>query len=83
MKFLRVPKIVKENKLKWSGASYNQKNVFSDNQSQNIYDQLSFSRQIVHQWKSLIAIFRDFFASINKVLILEGALGTGLSSYKV
>ena len=31
----------------------------------------------------LIAIFRGFFGSANKIFILAGALGTGLSFYGV
>ena len=33
--------------------------------------------------KGLVAIFRDFFASIGKIFILAGGLGTGLSFYGI
>ena len=33
--------------------------------------------------KSLISVFQKFFAAINKIFILEGGLGTGLSFYGV
>ena len=36
-----------------------------------------------HCGKGLIAIFRDFFASINEIFILAGGLGTRLSFYEV
>ena len=31
--------------------------------------------------KGLIAVFQDFFASLNKILIFAGGMGTGLSFY--
>ena len=32
--------------------------------------------------KGLIAVFQDFFASLNKILIFAGGMGTGLSFYE-
>ena len=32
---------------------------------------------------SLISVFQEFFASIDKIVILAGRLGTRLSSYEV
>ena len=42
-----------------------------------------FSCGGAHHRKGLIAIFRNFFASANKIFILEGGLDTGLSFYGV
>ena len=53
------------------------------NQSQNIWDQPKFSREIAHYGKKLIAIFRRFFAIIKKNFIFAGRLGTNLSFYEV
>ena len=33
--------------------------------------------------KSLIFIFQEFFANINKIFLLAGGLGTGLSFYAI
>ena len=41
-------------------------------QSVTKYWRLKFSCEIAHHGKGLIAIFRDFFASTNKILILAG-----------
>ena len=55
----------------------------SFNQSKNIETfNLWFSCQIAHYGKGLIAVFRGFFASINKFFILTGRLGTRLSFYQ-
>ena len=56
---------------------------WSYNQSQNIWDKLYLSRETSHYGKSLIAIFRKFFAIINKIFIFAGRLGTSLSFYEV
>ena len=32
-------------------------------------------------WKSFISVFQEFFASINKVFILAGGMGTRLSFF--
>ena len=45
------------------------------NHGQNIWDKLLFLCEIVHYEKSLNSIFQDFFASIDKILILGGRLG--------
>ena len=37
----------------------------------------------VHYGKSLIFVFQDFFASIDKIFILAWGLGTRLSFYEV
>ena len=34
-----------------------------------------------HYDKSLVSVFQEFFASINKILILAGGLGAGLLFY--
>ena len=36
----------------------------------------------MHSEKSLISVFQDFSATINKAFILVGVLGTGLSFMK-
>ena len=36
----------------------------------------------MHYGKSLISVFQESFASINKIFILAGTLGTKLSFYK-
>ena len=38
---------------------------------------------MAHFGKSLVAIFRDFFASIGGILILVGGMGNELSFYEV
>ena len=43
--------------------------------------QLYLSCEIAHKGKSLIAIFQNIFASINKNLILEGRMRTRLTFY--
>ena len=42
------------------------------NLSQDIWDQLWFWCEIVHYEKSLISVFQEFFASINKSFVLAG-----------
>ena len=42
-----------------------------------------FLCEIAHYRKSLISVFQEFFASINKVFILAGRLGTRLLFYEV
>ena len=39
--------------------------------------------EIAHNGKSLISVFQEFSASINKTFILAGRLGTRLSFYEV
>ena len=39
--------------------------------------------ELAQYGKSLISIFQEFFASINKIFILAGRLGTRLSFYEV
>ena len=51
--------------------------------SQTILDWLWLSCEIVHYVKSLISVFEEFFASINKILILAGRLATRISFYDV
>ena len=49
--------------------------------SQDIWGWLWFSCEIEHYGKGLISIFEEFFASIKKISILAGRLGTRLSFY--
>ena len=42
-----------------------------------------FPCEIAHYQKSLISVFQQFFASINKIFILAERLGTRLSFYEV
>ena len=37
----------------------------------------------MHYGKILISVFQEFFASIDKIFILAGGLGTRLSFYEV
>ena len=47
------------------------------------WDKLEFSHEIAHYEKSLIAIFGKIFASLNKIFIFPGRVGTSLSFYGV
>ena len=49
----------------------------------DIWDWLWFSCGVAHSGKSLISVFQDFFASINKNFILTVGLGAALSFYGV
>ena len=40
-------------------------------------------KYVIHYWKSLISVFRKFFASINNIVVFSGRLGTRLSLYEV
>ena len=51
--------------------------------SREVFQTNSSSCEIMHYGKCLIAIFRDFYASINKVIMLVVGLGTRLSFYEV
>ena len=42
-----------------------------------------YSLILAHQGKSLISIFQESFANIDKTLILGGRLGTRLSSFEI
>ena len=44
---------------------------------------LVFPCEIAHYGKNLISVFQEFFASINKILILAGRLSTRLLFYEV
>ena len=48
------------------------------NPSQNISDKLQFFCKIALYGKSSISIFQEFFASIDKILILGARLSTKL-----
>ena len=39
--------------------------------------------EIAHYGKILISVFQEFFASINKIFIFAGGLGTTVSFYGV
>ena len=70
-------------KLKGSQMSYNQKIVSRGNALQNIWDSLSFSLEREYDGKSFTAIFKDFFASINKAFIWPWGLVSRLSFHDV
>ena len=53
------------------------------NNSQDIWDQLQLSCEIGHSGKSLISLFQEFFASIDKAFILAGGVGARLSFYEI
>ena len=48
------------------------------NHGKNIREKLQSSCEIVHYGKSSISIFRESFASIDKIFFLGGRLGTRL-----
>ena len=50
--------------------------------SRDIWGWLWFSCGMEHCGESLISIFEEFFASIEKIFILAGGLGTRLSFYE-
>ena len=52
------------------------KTFFRDNPGQNIWDKLQLLCEIAHYGESSISIFNKFCASIEKIFILEGRLGT-------
>ena len=65
--------------FKFEGVWYKleAKEYFSrDNQSQNIWDQHWFSCELAHYENSLISVFLELVASINKNFVLSGSLGT-------
>ena len=69
--------------FKGSGVSGNQKNVWKDNSSERLWDELYFSCETAHIEKSLSFVFLEFYASINKTFIFPGILGTRLLFYEV
>ena len=84
MKVLKVTKIVK--KIKFEGVwdkLESKKGLQRQSVTKYLRLTLKFSCEIAHYWKSFIAIFRDFFASINKISILAGEMSTRLSFYEV
>ena len=48
---------------------------------QNFETKLSFPCEIANDGECLISVFKDFFASIDKILILGGRLASRLSFY--
>ena len=48
------------------------------NHGQNIWEKLWFLFEIAHYEKSLISIFKESYASIDKIFFLGGRLGTRL-----
>ena len=52
------------------------------NHSQNIWDWLQFSCEIVHCGRGLISVLQEFFAIINKISILAGGWALGYHSMK-
>ena len=74
-------KIVQKIKFEWVWCELESKKCFQ-RQSVKKYLKLTLVL-IVHYGKSLIAIFQDFFTSINKTFIFAGRMGARLSFYKV
>ena len=68
--------------FKGSVVRWNLRNVCKNNNSKHISHELKFSCQREHNGKSLISVFQEFSASINKTFILTGRQGTRLSSYE-
>ena len=78
VKGLRVTKIFKEIKFEGVWNELESKKFFRDNNSQNTWEWLEFSSDIAHNGKSLISVFAEFFASINKNFTLTERLATWL-----
>ena len=59
--------------------------VWGELESKEIFQylKLHFSCETVHNVKSLISVFQEFSASINKTFILAGRVGTRLSFHEV
>ena len=73
---LDLQKLSNKSNLKRSRASLKQETA-RDNHSQNIWDKLYFSCEIVHYGKSSISVFQEIFTSfIDKILISEEGLST-------
>ena len=83
MRRLTVTKNLKELKSEETWGELESKNVSKDNKLQNIWDLLYFSSEITHNEKSLISVFQEFFAIINKNFIFAGRLDTRLWFYEV
>ena len=78
-----LPKLSKKLSFQGSGVSYNQKQVPRNNQLQNAGEKSQFSPEIAHYGTSLIPIFYEFFARIDKIFILTGTLDISVSFYEV
>ena len=68
----------------WKGPMEKCLNLFNFHQSLTKYLRLT----LVFMWnsalrESLLSVFQEFFASINKIFILVGGLGARLSFYRV
>ena len=50
---------------------------------ERVWGKLEAKKMFVRFGKSSISVFQEFFASINKIFILGGGLGTRLSFYEV
>ena len=83
MKVLKDNTIVGETKFGEVLGELEANNVSRDNHSQNIWDKLWFSFETAHYLKSLIFVFQEFFACIDKIFILIGRLGNRLSFNEV
>ena len=83
LKGLRVTKTFKEIKFEGVWNELESKKFFRDNNSQNTWEWLEFSSDIAHNGKSLISVFAEFFASINKNFTLTERLATWLSLCQV
>ena len=62
--------------------SYSQKRFSRDNHLQELCDYLQFPYERAQHGKILVAFFRDFLASTNKIFTLAWLLGTISSFYK-
>ena len=81
MKILKVTKIVKELKFKGVWGRIRIKKKFPETKSHKILENSSRFHVEEHATGSLISVFQEFSASINKKFILAGRLGTRLSFY--
>ena len=83
MKGLIVTKIVTEIKFEEVRGELESKKLFQRQSFTKYLKPTQFSCEIVHYEKSLISLFEEFFASINKIFILAGQVGTRTSFLEV
>ena len=74
----KIATMLKNECLKKTGPSYDQKFVFSDNPGQNIWNKIEKSSKPGQDNKSLISTFAWFLAATAKVEFGQGRLGVRL-----
>ena len=71
-------KIVQQIKFEKVWGKLEAKNCFQSQSQTNYLKQTLVLHEIVHYRKSSISIFKEFYASIDKIFVLEVRLGTKL-----